>query len=76
MKLDSEAIKKLTESDDGALWQTVRGIASAKGFRLPEATPPKETMERLRSTLSGAGTLSLGEAVRILAAYKKENPNG
>ena len=34
------------------------------------------TMERLRGTLSGNGTLSLGEAVRVIAAYKKDNPNG
>ena len=33
-------------------------------------------MERLRGTLSGNGTLSLGEAVRVIAAYKKGNPNG
>lgn len=76
MKLDRETLNKLTEADDAALWETVRGIALAKGFRLPEATPPHETMERLRGTLSGNGTLSLGEAVRVIAAYKKGNPNG
>ena len=70
MKLDRETITKLTEANDETLWETVRGIALAKGFRLPEATPPHETMERLR------GTLSLGEAVRVIAAYKKDNPNG
>ena len=76
MKLDRETLLKLTEADDAALWETVRGIALAKGFRLPEATPPHETMERLRGTLSGNGTLSLGEAVRVIAAYRKDNPNG
>ena len=76
MKLDRETLNKLTEADDAALWETVRGIALAKGFRLPEATPPHETMERLRGTLSGNGTLSLGEAVRVIAANKKDNPNG
>lgn len=76
MKLDRETITKLTEANDETLWETVRGIALAKGFRLPEATPPHETMERLRCTLSGNGTLSLGEAVRVIAAYKKDNPNG
>ena len=76
MKLDRETLLKLTEADDAALWETVRGIALAKGFRLPEATPPHETMERLRGTLSGNGTLSLGEAVRVIAAYTKEKPNG
>lgn len=76
MKLDRETIQKLAASDDAALWQTVRGIAGKKGIRLPEATPPHATMERLRSTLSGNGTLSLGEAVRVIAEYKKEHPDG
>ena len=76
MKLDRETLLKLTEADDAALWETVRGIALAKGFRLPEATPPHETMDRLRATLSGNGTLSLGEAVRVIAEYRREHPNG
>ena len=76
MKLDRETIRKLATSDDAALWQTVQKIAGEKGFRLPETTPPQETMERLRGTLSGNGTLSLGEAVRVIAEYKKERPHG
>ena len=76
MKLDRETIGILATSDDATLGKTVREIAGAKGFRLPEATPPHETMERLRGTLSGNGTLSLGEAVRVIAEYKKEHPHG
>ena len=72
MKPDRELIEKLKDADDAALWATVRGIALEKGFRLPEATPPHETMERLRGTLSGNGTLSLGEAARVIAQYRKE----
>ena len=76
MKLDRETMEKLARSDDATLWGTVQKIAGEKGFRLPEATPPHETMERLRGTLSGNGTLSLSEAVRVIAAYRKEHPNG
>ena len=76
MKLDRETIEKLKRADDATLWQTVRGVALEKGFRLPEATPPHETMERLRGTLSGNGTLSLGEAARVIASYRKDHPNG
>ena len=76
MKLDRETMKTMAAQSDAALWQTIRGIAGAKGLRLPEATPPAETMARLRAMLSGETTLSLGEAVRILSAYKKENPDG
>ena len=76
MKLDRETIAKLATADDAALWRTVRRIAGEKGFRLPEATPPHETMDRLRATLSGNGTLSLGEAVRVIAEYRREHPNG
>lgn len=73
MKPDRELIEKLKNADDAALWATVRGIALEKGFRLPEATPPQKTMERLRGTLSGNGTLSLGEAARVIAQYRKEH---
>ena len=76
MKLDRETIAKLATADDAALWRTVRRIAGEKGFRLPEATPPHATMDRLRKTLSGNGTLSLGEAVRVIAEYRREHPNG
>ncbi|MBR4771046.1 MAG: hypothetical protein IK090_09015 [Clostridia bacterium] len=72
MKPDRELIEKLKDADDAALWATVRGIALEKGFRLPEATPPQKTMERRRGTLSGNGTLSLGEAARVIAQYRKE----
>jgi len=72
MKLDRETITKLTQASDAELWTTVRGIALEKGFRLPEATPPQKTMERLRGTLSGNGNLSFGEAARVIAQYRKE----
>ena len=76
MKLDREMLAKLSGMDDDALWGTVVTVAGEKGIRLPASTPPHETMERLRGTLSGSGTLSLGEAVRILSSYRKEHPNG
>ena len=76
MKLDRETMKTLAAHSDAALWQTIRGIAGEKGFRLSEATPPAETMARLRAMLSGETTLSLGEAVKILSAYGKGGANG
>ncbi len=76
MKLDRETMKTLATQSDAALWQTIRGIAGEKGFRLSEATPPAETMARLRAMLSGETTLSLGEAVKILSAYGKGGANG
>lgn len=75
MKLDRETVQKLAQADDAALWEAVRGIAMEKGFRLPEQTPPHETMDRLRRALSG-NALSLGEAVRVIAQYRKEHPDG
>ena len=75
MKPDRETMQKLAQADDATLWKSVRGIAMEKGFRLPEKTPPHETMDRLRATLSG-NALSLGEAVRVIAQYRKEHPDG
>ena len=73
MKLDPEMIRQLRAMSDSELWSTVRGIASSRGFTLPEAVPPHETMVSLRNTLSGADKLDLGTAVRILTQYRKSS---
>ena len=76
MKLDRELLAKLASQDDDALWASIVSIAREKGIRLPPATPPHETMVRLRGTLSGNGALSLSEAVKIISSYKGEKPHG
>ena len=76
MKLDRELLAKLAAQDDDALWASVVSIAREKGIRLPPATPPHETMMKLRGTLSGNGALSLSEAVRIISSYRGDTPHG
>ena len=76
MKLDRDMLAKLAGKDDDALWASVVAIAREKGIRLPPATPPHETMMKLRGTLSGNGALSLSEAVKIISSYRGEKPHG
>ena len=71
MKIDRNLLTELTRLPDRELWQTIRQIADEKGIRLPEATPPHETLELLRATVKGNGGLKLGEAVTIINRYVK-----
>ncbi len=72
MKIDQNLLAELTRLPDKELWQTIRQIAGEKGIKLPEATPPHETLERLRATVKGNGGLRLGEAVSVINRYMKE----
>lgn len=72
MKINQNLLTELARLPDGELWQTIRGIAAEKGIKLPEATPPHETLERLRATVKGSGGLRLGEAVSVISRYMKE----
>lgn len=76
MKLDQRLIAELTAMSDDELWRTIRTMAGGKGIRLPEATPPHETLEQLRGAVRGNGTLRLGEAVAVISRYLKEGGAG
>lgn len=71
MKLNKEQLDKIAALSDEELWGEVRGIASKHGFTLPERTPGKSEMQKLRGAISGGAKLNLAEAVRILNEYKR-----
>ncbi len=72
MKIDPKLLDALSAMPDDELWRSIREIAAGKGIRLPEKTPPHETLTRLRGAVKEGGTLSLGEAVSIISKYLKE----
>ena len=66
MKFNREKLKALLALEDDALWREIRAIASGFGFRLPEATPPKCELDKLRALAESERTPSIAEAMSIL----------
>lgn len=71
MKINKEMLSELTKKSDCELWETVRGIASRYGIRLPEKTPSREEMSNLRSALGGSERINLSRAMEILNSYRR-----
>ena len=61
MKLDRETITKLTEANDETLWETVRGIALAKGNFL--------------KVLAGDDLFASPDICSVQVGYLKEHPD-
>jgi len=72
MRINKEEMAKLAEKNDEELWREIQAIAKKHGFTLPSSVPSKENMAKIRNTLLGAEKLSLGEAAKILSAFKKK----
>ena len=71
MKIDKEKIEALAALPDDELWREARKMAASYGFSLPENTPPKETLDKLREVVLG-GKINMMEAARIIRKYGKE----
>ena len=70
MKIDREKLAELCALDDDELWQTVRRLAAQHGFALPERTPSREEMAKMRAAVSGT-KINLGEAVKLINEYRR-----
>ncbi len=70
MKIDREKIAELCALGDDELWARVREIASAHGLKLPESTPSREDMAKMRDAVSGT-KINIGEAVKIVNEYRR-----
>ena len=71
MRVDKDKLTAMMSKDDDALWREIREIAGSHGFKLPESTPPKEDMRRLRGTVEGGTRINLGDAMKIINSYKR-----
>ena len=72
VKINKEMILQISNMEDKELWRTVTGIAAGYGIKLNQEMPPKEEINRLRELLRSSDRLSLSDALRIIAAYKKK----
>ncbi len=70
MKIDRAIIDELLAMDDDRLWQTIRTFAAGKKINLSDATPPKDTMIKLRAIFTGTDKYDLAGAVKILSNYR------
>lgn len=71
MRFDKEKLNELISLPDDELWHTVVAIGKTHGFSLPEKTPPKEDLEKLRRIAKDGSKMNVGAAMRILSKYVK-----
>ena len=72
LKIDKEKLNALAKLDDDALWVEVKTIAARHGFKLPDATPKHEQMEKLRTAVTDTEKINLSGAIKIINQYRKE----
>ena len=72
MKIDKEMLKSLATKPDGELWGVISGLAKSRGYELPEATPSKEEMAKIRSLLNDVEKINMREAIRFVNNYRKK----
>ena len=72
VKINKEMIIQISNMEDRELWRTVTGIAAGYGIKLNNEMPPKEELNRLRELLRASDRLSISDALRIIATYKKK----
>ena len=76
MKIDQALIRELAALPDAELWKRIYDMAKTHGIKLPEETPPPDTLARLRGAVRDNGTLKVTEAVSIIGRYVKEQGKG
>ena len=70
MKINKERLNALADMSDEMLWKTVREIASAHGYSLPERSPSHSEMEKMRAAMRGSDKINLTDAMKLLKSYK------
>lgn len=71
MKFNKEQLQRLAEKPDNELWAEIVAMAKSHGYTLPEATPKKDDLEKIRRAIGGVEKISLTDAAKIISAYKK-----
>lgn len=72
MKIDKEKINALAALNDDALWTEIKTIAAQHGFKLPDATPSHDQLQKLRATVCDTDKINLAGAIKIINKYRKE----
>ena len=71
MRIDKEKIKTFAALDDKALWEEIKKVGTAHGFKLPENPPAKGELDKVRGALFQTDKINLGEALRVIDKYRK-----
>jgi hypothetical protein len=75
VKIDKEKLEALLGLSDDALWAEIVRLGKGYGFTLPEKTPPKDQLDKLRKT-AGTNKINAVEAMKIIGAIRKGQNNG
>ena len=70
MRVDKEKLQGLLALPDEELWAEIVKIGGKYGFTLPNTPPPKEQLNKLRSTAKN-DRINAAEAIRILGSIRK-----
>ena len=71
MKIDKEKLAALAALPDDALWKEIRKIAGENKISLPEATPKKEEMAKIRSLLLNSDKINMFSAMKFINELKR-----
>ncbi len=71
MKFDKSKLDALAKLPDEELWMQIKMIAERHGLKLPDKTPDKNELAKIRAALSCGDKLNLADAMRIVNKYKR-----
>lgn len=71
-QFDENTLKAILALPDEQLWQLIKTIALQNGVKLPTTTPPRQELDKLRTSL-GTNAPNVNEALQIVNQYKKEH---
>lgn len=70
MRIDPKKLEALLSMSDDGLWREIVSVGARHGFKIPEKTPPREEMEKLRNACKG-GRINTASALKIIDSYRK-----
>ena len=70
MRFDKSRLEALAALPDDKLWAEIVRIAGSFGYELPQATPPHQDLEKMRSAVR-SDRISIPDAVKLINQYKK-----
>lgn len=76
MKLDKNAIDKLTKLSDDHLWKIICALGVSSGIDLSGVNVGPREMENVRRALSQVTDNDIGRATEIISNCKKGGGNG
>ncbi len=75
MKINKEKLQSITKLPDEQMWREIVNMGKCYGFNLPEKTPSKTDLMKLREIVGG-GKISMGEAMKLMNDLKRGKNDG